>query len=460
MYVEDTIVAPATAAGNGAVAIVRLSGPKAREILDAIWRPLRGNAPMESRRLYLGDIIDPESRSHLDRAMAVFFPAPKSLTGEDVAELHCHGGSFLVRRVCGLAMRLGVRMAEPGEFTRRAFLNGRIDLTEAEAIADLVEARSDSALRQALEQLGGALAQKLNRLRRELIAIRAHLEVEIDFSDEGLKLPSRGDIAASIERFLHDVALLHDSYQRGRLTREGIRVAIIGRPNVGKSSILNLLLGRERAIVSAIPGTTRDVIEDTIQVGQYSLVLLDTAGIRESSDEVERLGIERSHRSLLDCDVALVVFDAAQTLTEDDVAIAHRVHGRVAIALLNKSDLPIRVTVAGLREMGVDAPVLAFSALRAEGVESLKVELIRIIESLTGSPTGEHIAISRERHREALARALDALSAARRSALDSMPPEIIAVDVMLAADALGQITGQVHTEDVLDAVFREFCIGK
>jgi tRNA modification GTPase len=460
MYVEDTIVAPATAAGNGAVAIVRLSGPKAREILDALWRPMRGSASIEPRRLMLGDVLDPENDAHLDRAMAVFFPAPKSLTGEDVVELQCHGGSFLVRRVCGLAMRLGARMAEPGEFTRRAFLNGRVDLTEAEAIADLVEARSDGALRQAIGQLGGALAQKLSALRRALISIRAHLEVEIDFSDEGLSLPSRSDIAASIEKLQSDVAILHDSYERGRLTREGLRVAIVGRPNVGKSSILNLLLGRERAIVTAIPGTTRDVIEDSIQLGPYSLVLLDTAGIRKSSDELERLGIERSYRSLSDSDLVLAVFDASQSLTEDDVAIAHRVVGRSGVALLNKCDLPARAGIDDLRAIGVDIPILAFSALRAEGVENLKWELVHIIESLTGSSTGAGMAISRERHRDALARALEALSSARRSALDSMPPEIIAVDVMLAADALGQITGEVHTEDVLDAVFREFCIGK
>jgi tRNA modification GTPase len=459
MYVEDTIVAAATPAGTGAVAIIRLSGPKTMKILRAIWRPLT-DAALKPRRFYLGDVIDPDSHAHIDRAMAVLFPKPHSLTGEDVAELQCHGGSYLVRRISGLAMRLGARMAEPGEFTRRAFLNGRIDLTEAEAVADLVEARSESALRQAISHMTGALAEKLSGLRRELISIRAHLEAEIDFSDEGIKLPSRSEIASSIERLSDNVAILHESYARGRLMREGARVAIVGKPNVGKSSVMNLLLGIDRAIVTAIPGTTRDIIEDSIQVGPYPLVLQDTAGIRESFDEVEKIGIERSRRSLEDADLVLAVFDSSQPMSEEDVAIARHACGRVGIALLNKNDLPPQVQADDLRAVGVELPILSFSALRADRIGNLKCELLRVLESLRGPGNGEEVAISRERHRDALAHALEALAAAKQSALQSMPPEIIAVDVTLAADALGQITGEVHTEDVLDAVFREFCIGK
>ena len=427
--------------------------------MRAIWHS-QNKATLEPRRLYFGDVIDPETHTHIDRAIAVFFPKPHSLTGEDVAELQCHGGSYLVRRITGLAMRLGARMAEPGEFTRRAFLNGRIDLTEAEAVADLVEARGESALKQAISHLTGVLADKLVGLRRELISIRAHLEAEIDFSDEGIKLPSRGVIASSIEHLVKDVVILHDSYARGRLMREGARAAIIGRPNVGKSSILNLLLGTDRAIVTAIPGTTRDVIEDSILVGAYSLVLQDTAGIRESSDEIEKIGIERTRRSLEDADLVLAVFDSSRPLTDEDVAIAHLTKGRVGVALLNKNDLPAKVMDEDLRAVGIEMPILSLCALRADGIESLKSELLRTLESLRGPHQGEEVAISRERHRDALARALEALGAARQSALQSMPPEIIAVDVTLAADALGQITGAVHTEDVLDAVFREFCIGK
>ncbi len=459
MYVEDTIVAPATPAGNGAVAIVRLSGPRTQEILKIIWKPIHPSQ-FDPRRLHLGNVVDPETGAHLDRAMAVFFPKPHSLTGEDVAELQCHGGSYLVRKISGLALRLGARMAEPGEFSRRAFLNGRIDLTEAEAVVDLVEARSESALKQAISHLTGALAEKLGGLRKELISIRAHLEAEIDFSDEGIAMPSRSEIASSIERLSRDVAVLHDSYARGRLMREGARVAIVGKPNVGKSSILNLLLGTDRAIVTPVAGTTRDVIEDSIHLGSYAVVVQDTAGIRDSSDEVEKIGIARSRRSLEEADLVIAVFDGSQTLTEDDVAIAHHIRGRSGLALLNKNDLTRAIDVDDLRALGVELPVLPICALRTDGIANLKCELMRAVEILRGPAHGEELAISRERHRDALARALDALDAAKQSALASMPPEIIAVDVTLAADALGQITGEVNTEDVLDAVFREFCIGK
>jgi tRNA modification GTPase len=459
VYAEDTIVAPATGPARGAVAVVRLSGPKAIQIMRAIWNP-RNKATIEPRRLYLGEVIDPETRVQIDSAMAVVFPRPSSLTGEDVAELQCHGGSYVVSRIVGLAMRLGARMAEPGEFTRRAFLNGRIDLTEAEAIADIVDARSETALTQAVSHLAGALADKLRGFRRELISIRAHLEAEIDFSDEGIALPSRGEIASAIERLASDVAILHDTYARGRLRREGARVAIIGKPNVGKSSILNLLLGTDRAIVTAIAGTTRDVIEDSIQVGPYSIVIQDTAGIRSSVDEIEKIGIERTMRSLADADLVIAVFDSSQELTADDVAIAHQCRERAGLALLNKNDLPSQVAAGELRLLGIAMPILSFSALTASGIDALKCELLRAMESLGGTSTGDGVTISRERHREALARALESLAAAKHSAMQSMPPEIIAVDVALASDALGEITGDVHTEDVLDAVFREFCIGK
>jgi len=478
VYVEDTIVAPVTPPGTGAVAIVRLSGPEAIRIMRAIWRPLRPRAALRAHTLHLGEVRNPATGASIDRALGVVMPAPKSLTGEDVAELHCHGGAYLVRRVIALAMAHGARMAEPGEFSRRAFLNGRMDLTEAEAVADLIAARSDSALEQAITQLGGALAERVGRLRAGVIGIRAHLEAEIDFADEDVNLPSRAQIGAAIADLAADIRVLHDSFARGRLMRDGARATIVGKPNVGKSSILNLLLGAERAIVTPIPGTTRDIIEDSISLGPYTLVLQDTAGIRDGAvrdgaGEVERIGIERTLQHAAQAELVLAVFDSSRPLEAEDLRVIDLCRGRRGVAVLNKRDLPAVLSCESLRDVATSAlatpalamPVLPLSALKAEGVAALRNELQSAVEALAGETdsrggASEGIAISRERHRQALATALEALERAGRGARSALPPELIAVDVAIAAEALGAITGAVGVEDVLDAVFREFCIGK
>jgi tRNA modification GTPase len=460
MYAQDTIVAPATPPGKGAVAIVRLSGDRAMRIATAMWHSV-GSAAPQPRRFGLGEIRDPQTCAVVDRAMCVMMPGPASFTGEDVVEFHCHGGPYIVRRVIGLAMAAGARMAEPGEFSRRAFLNGRMDLTEAEAVADLIDVRSESALQQAIAQLSGALAQRVDHLRGAVIALRAHLEAEIDFADEGLNLPGREEIGADIARLADDVALLHDSFRRGRLARDGARAAIIGKPNAGKSSVLNLLLGADRAIVTATPGTTRDVIEESVSLGLWPLVLQDTAGVRKAGDEVERIGIGRALQSVADADLLIAVFDSSRPFEDDDARVMTLCRGRAGVALLNKSDLqPAVLAPADLLERDLGMPVLRFSALKAEGTPALRDELGRAVEALTTTGRDGGVAITRERHREALARALEALRSARASALSRMPPEIVAVDAAAAAEALGALTGEVGTEDVLDAVFREFCVGK
>src|SRR5260370_14403189 len=460
MYAEDTIVAPATAPGQGAVAIVRLSGPRAIEIARVLWHPARGGQYLPGR-VCLGEIGGPETGQRPDRALWFIIPAPNSLTGEHVAELHCHGGVYLTRRVVARAMAVGARMADPGEFSRRAFLNGRMDLTEAEAVADLVSARGESALRQALAHLGGALAERVEGLRRQVVGIRAHLEAEIDFADEDIRLPSRNEIAQDIKRLIEDVALLHDSFERGRIMRDGARAAIIGKPNAGKSSVLNLLLGSERAIVTPIPGTTRDVIEDSIQLGPYPLVLQDTAAVRASPDAVERIGIPRTRRHADEADLIIAIFDGSRPFEDEDRDVIRMCRERLGVALLNKSDLPQVLSPEKLDAL--EMPLLAFSALKAEGVSELRDRLERAVEALLGK-RGENgpegVAISRERHREALARELEALESARQARVSSRPPEIAAADVGLAAEALASSTGAVTTEDVLDAVFPEFFIGK
>ena len=460
MYTEDTIVAPATPPGKGAVAIVRLSGGRATQIAMALWHSQGSTAP-RPRHLSLGEIRDPLNGAIVDRAMCVVMPGPASLTGEDVVEFYCHGGPYIVRRVLGLAIAAGARMAERGEFSRRAFLNGRMDLTEAEAVADLIDVRSESALQQALAQLSGALAQRARHLRSAVIAIRAHLEAEIDFADEGLNLPGRKEIAADIARLADDVALLHDSFRRGRLARDGARAAIVGKPNAGKSSVLNLLLGADRAIVTAVPGTTRDVIEESVTLGPWPLVLQDTAGVREAGDEVERIGIGRTLTSVAEADLLIPVFDSSRPFEDEDARVLALCQGRAGVALLNKSDLrPPILSPADLLGRGLAMPILRFSALSAEGTPALRDELALAVEALAAAGPDDGVAISRERHRQALAKALEALRSARASALSGMPPEIVAVDAASAAEALGALTGEVGTEDVLDAVFREFCIGK
>ena len=471
MYAADTIVAPATASGIGAVAIVRLSGPRAFEILDAIFRPAQP-AELAPRTMRLGDVVDPATGARIDRALAVVMPQPASLTGEDVAEIQCHGGPFVVRRIVALALDAGARLAEPGEFTRRAFLNGRIDLAEAEAVADLVAARSDSALANALSQLSGALSARVEELRAQVVAIRAHLEVEIDFSDEDIRLPSRREVAAEIERLIADVAMLHDSFARGLMMRAGVHATIVGKPNAGKSRLMNLLLGADRAIVTAIAGTTRDVIEDSVQLGPYALVLNDTAGVRESTDDVERIGIERTLRSARAADLLIAMFDASRPLESADLDVIRLTANRPGLAILNKRDLPAAISADDLRAHGLRIPILPFSAI---DLEQAAAPARRADQSNRRASSAQprrhqdqvkphsHAKSNRNLPRASSRRARDGSGSPQerpRSALSLMPPEIVAVDIMAAAAALASITGEVSSEDILDAIFQNFCIGK
>jgi tRNA modification GTPase len=459
MYAADTIVAPATPPGRGAIAVIRLSGPDAIPIAHRLWHPA-GGTPVAPRELRLGEIRDPADGVTLDRAMCVVFPGPRSLTGEDVAELHCHGGPYLVRRIVGLAAVCGARIAEPGEFTRRAYLNGRIDLTAAEAVADLIDARGEKALAQAMAQLDGALAARVEKMRGRLIGIRAHLEAEIDFADEDLNLPSRSEIDGAIDALTADIRALHDSFARGRIVREGARATIIGKPNAGKSCILNVLLGTDRAIVTPIPGTTRDIVEDTLNLDVGPLVLADTAGLRDSRDPVERIGIERARTAASEADLLIAVFDGSRPLDADDGQVIAAAASRPGVAILNKSDLPRFVGRDELRSLGVTPVVIELSALTGSGLGALRLELERAVAALTEHGATNDVIISRERHRVALWRTLESLDRARAVLAAGMPPEIVAVEIEVAAEALAEITGVISSEDILDAVFREFCIGK
>lgn len=455
MYERDTIAAIATAPGVGAVAIIRVSGDSAPAVGRRVFR---GFPPSpESHRLYFGDVVDSRG-AVLDRALAVWMRTPRSFTGEHVVEVHCHGGPLLARRVLEAALDAGARGAEPGEFSRRAFLNGRLDLAQAESVADLIAARSPAALEAASAQLRGELSSRVEALRQSLIGLGARLEVTIDFSEEDVGELDREGIGREAEGVRRDVERLLDSFDTGRLLREGARVAIAGKPNVGKSSLLNRLLRMDRAIVTELPGTTRDVIEEAMAVEGIPIVLIDTAGIREADDLIEREGIDRTRAAVERADLVLAVFDAAAPLEgEDHGVIAALRHHPAVIPVVNKTDLPRRLTTEPLPRAMDAVHVVEISAKTGDGIPDLLRELHRRLEL---QPAEGGVVVVRERHAAALRRARDRLTGFLAALESGLPADVLAVEVMSALDALGEIIGVTTPEDVLDRVFREFCIGK
>jgi tRNA modification GTPase len=451
MYYRDTIAAIATPAGPGGIGIVRASGPEAERLADNVFSAARDGGAWESHRLYHGRIIGADRRP-LDDALAVLMRAPHSYTGEDVLELHCHGSPILLRRVLALLLEHGARPAEPGEFTKRAFLNGKLDLTQAEAVADLIGARTADALTAAADQLFGRLSAHLATLRERLIRARAHLEVQLDFSEDEVDLDPR-TLAAELERVRADVRALLETYGRGRLLREGLRVAITGRPNVGKSSLLNALLGADRAIVTAHPGTTRDVIEETADFGGVPVLLADTAGLRDGGDEVEQIGIARAHRVIAAADVVLAVLDTARPLAPQ----LPLPDGVTPIVVLNKIDLPCAWSTSDHAALAAERETVAVSATVPLGLDALRQA---VTQRAIGAWSDHLPTLTSARQHAALQHVEASLAAAVAAVANGTAPDLVAVDVQAALDHLGAVTGVVTSDDVLDAVFREFCIGK
>ncbi|MCB9734542.1 MAG: tRNA uridine-5-carboxymethylaminomethyl(34) synthesis GTPase MnmE [Deltaproteobacteria bacterium] len=441
---DDTIAAIASAAGGG-VGVIRLSGPSALAIARARFAGLPAAAA--PRRLYLGRLTDAAGAT-LDEGLCALFPGPASFTGEDVAELHLHGGALSLRACLAACLAAGARHAEPGEFTRRAFLNGKIDLTRAEAVADLVGARTERALAQARAHLGGALAARANAARDALLALRARIEVGIDFVEEDVPLIDPAELARDARAVGADLRALAATHARGRLLRDGARVVLAGRPNAGKSSLFNALLEADRAIVSELPGTTRDVVDAAIDLGGVPVVLVDTAGIRAAADAVEAHGVARSEREVRGADVVVHVIDPADP---DPVApLAAAAEGAPVVRVASKADLHATPAVA-------DA--VAVSVVTGEGLDALRDALLRALGGgLDADGTG--LVIARERQRDALVRAADALDLAACGLDDGAPAELVAVDVQEALDALAELVGLSTVEDVLDVLFSAFCIGK
>jgi len=453
VYERDTIAAVSTPPGAGGIGVVRLSGVGALEILARLFVPQRERTPPPSHRLVRGRVVDASGEA-IDEVLAVAMRGPHSYTGEDVVEIHCHGSPPVLRRVLARCCECGARTAEPGEFTKRAFLNGRIDLVQAEAVAALIGARTESASRAALRQLGGRLSDELGELRERLIDVRARIEIMLDFSEEEIDL-TPATVADDIGAVAARIGRLLASFEGGRLLREGVRLAIVGRPNVGKSSLLNALLGVERAIVTPAPGTTRDVVSDDLEIDGIPVVLADTAGLRASADPVEQLGIERARLEAARADAVLIVLDGSQPLGEDDRAALAEVGGTPSIRVVNKSDLPSAWSPGG---EDVPAPVVRVSALTGAGLAELRRAIVQLVGAGDLDPRAPIVTAVRQR--DALARAREALDRALAALRGASTIDAAAVDIQAAVEHIGAITGEVTTEDILDRIFRDFCIGK
>lgn len=450
MYAKDTIAAVATPPGTGAIGIVRLSGPDALAIAARLFvaaDPSRKPAP----RLQYGHVVE-ESGELIDEVLLLRMPGPQSYTGEDCVEIHCHGNPLVLRRVLARCLELGARAAEPGELTKRAFLNGRLDLVQAEAVAELISAKTDAAARTGLRHLSGALSQELAAIRDVLVELKAHAEVLIDFSEEEIDLRPE-QLLAAVDAASARIAKLLATFATGSLLRNGLHVALVGRPNVGKSSLLNALLRRDRAIVTPIPGTTRDVITESIDIGGIPVVLADTAGLRQQPDEIEQLGIERSRQQAAEADVVLAIFDLSSPLVADDRSVLDSLADAPRLLVANKRDLP-----AAWAAQDLGAEMIEVSALTGAGLEDLRRAVVELAGGDRIDPAEPVLTLVR--HRDALQRAAESLRLVRASIEGGAPMDATAVDIQTAVEHIGGITGEVTTDEVLDRIFREFCIGK
>ncbi len=458
---NDTVVALATPPGEGGIAVIRISGDESARIIEKLFTGKKSSrikaSDLKDRYFNYGYITDDEGQI-VDEVMMVYMKAPRTYTREDIVEIHCHGGMVPVKRILELVISAGARMAEPGEFTKRAFLNGRIDLSQAEAVMDLISARTEEAAKASIRQLKGSLTEKIGSLRERLLNLLAHIEVTIDYPEEDIEDVFLDDLAEALKAARQECHRLLDSADQGRLVREGIKTVIIGRPNVGKSSLLNALVRENRAIVTDIPGTTRDVIEEHLNIKGVLVKIIDTAGIRETVDLVEKIGVERSRGMMEEADLILFILDASEPLGEDDRKIMEWLSGRRALVLLNKTDKPAVIDEAEVRKL-VKADVIRTSMVDGTGIEDVKDYIYNMVFS--GKLTaGNEIFITNTRHKEALIRADGHLKDALASLEALVPLDIITIDIRDALDCLGEITGESLTEDLIDKIFAEFCLGK
>ena len=459
MFIDDTIAAIATAPGEGGIGIIRISGEKSLQVAHSIFKSKSGKMIKDynARTLIYGTVVDNEKV--IDEVLVAYMKGPNSYTAEDVIEINCHGGFISVKKILELILSKGVRLAEAGEFTKRAFLNGRIDLSQAEAIIDVIKSKTDMAHEVAQSQLEGSLAKKIKDLRMNVTEVLAHLEVSIDFAEEDVEEITYQTLEEKALELRNEIKKLYDTAESGKILRDGLKTVIVGKPNVGKSSLLNSILGENRAIVTDIAGTTRDVIEEFVNIKGIPLKIVDTAGIRETEDVVEKIGVEKSRESFSTADLVIMVLDASRKLSEEDMEILESLKNKKTIVLLNKMDLEPQIELEKIEEFVNSEDIIKISALKHQGIEELqdKIEAMVYHGSVKNS---SNLMITNSRHKDALFKAYESINDAISAIEQRMPYDFIEVDFKNIWDYLGYINGDTVREDLLDTIFANFCIGK
>jgi tRNA modification GTPase len=457
---HDTIAAIATPYGESGIGIVRLSGLEAKRIAEEIFQPRRGSQTLTSHHIRYGEIIDPEAGTVIDEVLLTFMAAPKTYTREDVVEINCHGGFEVLQQVLEAVLKNGAREALPGEFTKRAFLSGRIDLAQAEAVLDIIQAKTDEGLRLAEEQLRGKLSQQIGGLRDELVGLLVTIEAYIDFPDEDIVPPSTVGVVEVLGRTLARVEELIKASEEGEIYREGVKVAIVGKANVGKSSLLNQLLERERAIVTPLPGTTTDLIEEFVNLSGVLIRFTDMAGLQEPRNEVEREGVRLAREKMSGAHLILLVVDRSCPLNDEDRQIFREVQGKRALLVLNKTDLPPRIDAEEIKKEARMKDCYPISALQGDGIEELKKGVMDVIVTGRSQRGGGELIPVNLRHKRILEKAQGALGEAMEGRKREIPWDLTAIEIRQALDILGEIAGETTPEEVLEMIFSRFCIGK
>jgi tRNA modification GTPase len=457
---EETIAAISTPFGVSGIGIVRISGSLSEPIARKIFRPKKDPPYFISHHFHYGEIVDSQNGNPIDEVLIVLMKSPRTYTREDIVEIHCHGGYFILQKVLELVLREGARMADPGEFTKRAFLNGRIDLTQAEAVIDLINARTMASLEIASQQLRGMLYRELTSLNEGLVERLALIEAHIDFPEDEIEPIALGEMTQDLADMIQKIEEWVASYEEGRVFREGISCAIVGKTNVGKSSLLNVLLKEDRAIVTPIPGTTRDVIEEVLNIHGIPVRLIDTAGLRKALDSIEQEGVRRARERVADSDLILLMVDGSRELDRDDLEIFEDIKEKKKVVILNKNDLPLKIDFEGIKKRFHQDSTVSISALKNEGIDSLREAIYTSLVQRNVRTSPEHLILANVRHKAALVHVRDDLSNAVKGLKEETSFEFIAFEICSALEALGEMVGETTTEEVLNRIFEQFCIGK